>query len=223
MVVKSTLMAWILRRRNGKLDISSSLQDEFSDPSIISKDLNDSMAPISAWECQMDLSSSEICHSNKPTSQPREGPGRTLCVKLKRKQCHIKQLLYAWHFASSRNQIKRYQEIYLCDHVLKEWRKLAFCIIFANRLNGVLHTNSLGFAICKKSQVSLRDVRFATYAAFGPNESMPSEVVHGPSRREMQQLFQLVGKCNNCFSDILTKGLIESPYVYGVLMSVDKN
>ncbi len=48
----------------------------------------------------------------------------------------------------------------------------------------------MGFAICKKSQVSLTDVRFATYAAFGPNESMPNEVVHGPSRREMQQLFQ---------------------------------
>jgi hypothetical protein len=58
MVVKSTLMAWIRRCRNRKLDISSSLQNEFSDPFIISKGLNDSMAPISAQECQMDLSSS---------------------------------------------------------------------------------------------------------------------------------------------------------------------
>ncbi len=120
MVVKSILMAWIRRRRDRKFDISSSLQNEFSDPSIISKDLNDSMASISAQECPMDLSSSEICQSNKPTSHPREG---TLCVKLKRKQCHIKQSLYAWHFVTGWNQIKRYQEISLCDHVLKEWRK----------------------------------------------------------------------------------------------------
>jgi hypothetical protein len=77
----------------------------------------------------MDLSSSEICHFNKPTSQPREG---TLIVKLKRKQCHIKQSLYAWHFVTSWNQIKRYREISLCDHVLKEWRKIAYCIIFGN-------------------------------------------------------------------------------------------
>jgi hypothetical protein len=70
----------------------------------------------------MDLSSSEICRSNKPTG--------TLCVKLKRKQCHIKQSLYAWHFVTSWNQIKRYREISFCDHVLKEWRKIGYCIIF---------------------------------------------------------------------------------------------
>jgi hypothetical protein len=128
-VVKSTLMAWIRRRRDRKFDISSSLQKEFSDPFIISKDLNDSMAPMSAQECQMDLSSSEICHSNKPPSQPGQG---TLCVKLKRKQCHIKQSLYAWHFVTSWNQIKLYREKSLCDHVLKEWRKIAYCIIFRN-------------------------------------------------------------------------------------------
>ncbi len=109
MVVKSTLMAWIRRRRDRKFDISSSLQDGFSDPSIISKDPIDSMAPISAQECQLDLSSSEICHCNKPTSQTREG--RTLSGKVKRKQWHIKQSLYAWHFVASWNQIKRYQEI----------------------------------------------------------------------------------------------------------------
>ena len=118
---------------------------------------------------QLDLSSSEICHFNEPTSQTREG--MTLSVKLKRKQCHIKQSLYAWHFVASWNQIKQYQEIYLCDHVLKEWRNIAYSIILAILLEGVLHTNRkcFGFAICKKLQVRLTDVRFFTYAAFGPN------------------------------------------------------
>jgi hypothetical protein len=32
----------------------------------------------------------------------------------------------------------------------------------------------------------------------------------------------LVRKCINCFSNILTKGLIEGLYLYGVLMSIDK-
>ncbi len=71
MIVKSTLMAWICRRRARKYIISSSLQNEFSNPSIISKDPNDSMAPTSAQECQLDLSdsSSEIYHSSVLTSQ----------------------------------------------------------------------------------------------------------------------------------------------------------
>ncbi len=79
----------------------------------------------------MDLSSSEICHSNKPTNPPREG---TLCVKLKRKQYHIKQSLRAWHFVTGWNQIKRYREICLCDYVLKDWTKTAYRIIFFNSL-----------------------------------------------------------------------------------------
>jgi hypothetical protein len=86
-------------------------------------------------------------------------------------KCHIEQSLYAWHFVASWNQVKRYQEIHLCDQVLKEWRNIAYRIILAILLEGVLHTNRkcFGFAICKKLQVRLTDVRFFTYAAFGPN------------------------------------------------------
>jgi hypothetical protein len=51
MIVKSTLMAWIRRRRGRKFNISSSLENEFLDSSIILKDPNDSTAPISAQEC----------------------------------------------------------------------------------------------------------------------------------------------------------------------------
>ncbi len=90
----------------------------------------------------------------------------------------------------------------------------------------MLHTNSkcFGFAVCKKSQVSLTDVRFVIYAAFEPNVSIKAylnvSLVTGTNITKLYMVF-LVGKCIKCFSDILTKGLIEGPYT--VLMSVGKN
>ncbi len=222
MVVKSTFIAWIRRRRDRKFNISSSLQNEFSDPYIISKDPNDSMAPISlsAQECQLDLSSSEICRSKEPTRQTREG--RTLSVKLKKKQCHIKQSLYAWHFVARWNQIKRYQKIYLCDHVLKEWRKLAYCIVYCNSFKRrVTHKHKIFWFYNMQEitdVVDRREIRHiysiwtkcfdqCLLKRFLGYWSKHCEVVHGPSRREMHQLFQRQ----------LTKGLIEGQYVHGVL------
>ncbi len=127
------------------------------------------MTPTSAQECQLDLSLSGICHSSVLTDQTRDG--RTLRVKLKMNQYHIKQPLSAWHFVAGWNQVKQYQEIYLCGHIIKEWRKLFFAQCFVSLFTEVLHTNRncFGFEICMKSQVSLIDMRFVPFATFGPS------------------------------------------------------
>jgi hypothetical protein len=99
----------------------------------------------------------------------------------------------------------RYQEIYLCDHVLKEWRKLAYCIIFRNsfqrrvthkqqmfwfrnmqEITGVVDRHQIRHmcSIWTKCFDQCLLKRFFGYW----NKNY--EVVHGLSRREMHQLFQ---------------------------------
>ncbi len=150
----------------------------------------------------MDLSSSEICHSNRPTNQPREG---TLCVKLKREQYRIKQSHRAWHFVTGWNQIKRYREISLCDYVLKDWRKTAYRIIFFKSLKRrVTHKQKMFWFRNMQEITGFVDRREIRHICSIWNKCLDQcllkrflgywnkhyEVVHGLSRREMHQLFQ---------------------------------
>jgi hypothetical protein len=190
------LIKWIRNRRLKQSDVTVRERTELQDPSIISSDPNESIVPQSVQDCQFDLSSSDICPAN---TRAQISSNMIQSRTLKTQFPYFKDSFFAWKLAVRKTQIKRYREIALCFHVLKQWQKqfhrTCYCkrIIYKQKMFWFRNLQERTGLIDKRKVRRILNSYTDKYLIkhFSRFRNDYYEVIHGLTRSEMQNLFHI--------------------------------